>query len=87
MEDVIKAHKYSNNHMPSLKKDNICGCVCCLSIFSPKEIKKWIIADNDCDRSGTAICPYCHVDSIIGESSGFPITKEFLTRMYEKWFG
>jgi hypothetical protein len=27
------------------------------------------------------------VDSVIGESSGFPITKEFLTEMNKKWFG
>lgn len=81
MSDYIKAHKFSSNHMQNWKKDSICGCFYCLSIFSPKEIKEWIIANNDCDKYGTAICPYCQIDSIIGESSGFPITKNFLTKM------
>lgn len=86
MEDYIEAHNFSNNHMEELKKDNLCGCFYCLKIFLPSDIKEWIIADNDCDRFGTAICPYCGIDSVIGESSGYPITKEFLTKMNKYWF-
>ena len=85
--DLDKAHKYSNNHKPELEKDNICGCFYCLHIYNPKEIKEWIIANNSCDRRGTAICPKCDIDSVIGESSGFPITKEFLIAMNKRWFG
>lgn len=85
--DLERAHRYSNNHKPELEKDHVCGCFYCMEIFAPSEIKKWIFGDNDCDRLGTAICPRCGVDSIIGESSGFPITKEFLKEMYDRWFG
>ena len=63
MEDYIKAHEYSSNHMAQLKKDKKCGCFYCLEIFSPDGI-----------------------DSIIGESSGYPITKEFLKKMKKHWF-
>ena len=80
-DDIIQAHNYSTNNKPSLQQDNKCGCFYCLKIFNPKEIKEWIE-----DSKGTAICPYCGVDSIIGESSGYPITKEFLQRMYDHWF-
>ncbi|WP_028520291.1 hypothetical protein [Ruminococcus flavefaciens] len=86
MEDFIKAHKFSNNHMEQLKNDKLCGCFYCLEIYSPSEINEWIVADNDCDRNGTAICPYCGIDSVIGESSGYPITKDFLTKMNRYWF-
>lgn len=86
MEDVFEAHKFSNNHMEQLKKDSVCGCFYCCKVYSPSEINEWIIADNDCDRYGTAICPYCGVDSVIGESSGFPIKEEFLERMRKRWF-
>ena len=86
MEDYIKAHEFSSNHMPQLKKDKICGCFCCLEIFSPDEITNWIIGGSGIDENGTAICPYCSVDSVIGESSGYPITKEFLTKMKNYWF-
>lgn len=80
------AHRFSNNHMEALKKDKVCGCFYCLKIYSPSKIKRWIISDNACDEHGTAICPYCDIDSVIGESSGFPITKEFLTEMNKRWF-
>ena len=53
---------------------------------NPNEIKEWIIANNSCDKRGTAICPKCNIDSVIGESSGFPITKEFLIAMNKRWF-
>lgn len=79
--DIITAHIFSCNHKQQLSEDKRCGCFYCLQIFSPKEIKEWIP-----DISGTAICPYCGIDSVIGESSGFPITKEFLSAMKKHWF-
>lgn len=80
-DDIIKAHKYSINNKEQLIKDKKCGCFYCLKIFNPKEIKEWIE-----DKTETAMCPYCGLDSIIGESSGYPITKEFLNEMREYWF-
>ena len=78
--DLDKAHKYSSNHRRELEKDNICGCFFCLKIYNPTEIEEWT------DGGKTAICPKCDIDSVIGESSGFPITKEFLIAMNKKWF-
>ena len=86
MKDYIEAHKYCSNHMMQLKKDKICGCFYCLKIFSPQEIEDWLIFDNDADRFGTALCPYCGIDSVLGESSGYPITEEFLKKMNKYWF-
>ncbi len=80
-EDIINAHKFSSNHKQELLQDKKCGCFYCLKIFNPQEIKEWIA-----DNSGTAICPYCGIDSIIGESSGYPITLEFLEAMNNYWF-
>lgn len=82
MQDYIEAHKYSSNHKKQLLNDKICGCFYCTIIFSPKEIKEWIK-----DSEGTAICPYCGIDSVIGKSSGYSITKEFLNKMKNHWFG
>ena len=42
---------------------------------------EWII-----DDQLTGLCPYCGIDSVIGESSGYPITKEFLEKMRNYWF-
>lgn len=77
----IDAHRFSSNHRTILEQDSVCGCFHCLRIFSPAEIKFWIS-----DPGGTAACPYCNIDSIIGESSGYPITREFLQKMYDYWF-
>ena len=53
---------------------------------SPKEIKEWVSGDADWTKTDTALCPKCGVDAVIGESSGYPITKEFLKEMNEYWF-
>lgn len=78
---VKKAHSFCARHRSELEKDNICGCFYCLRIYSPKEIAKWLP-----EGSGTALCPYCGIDSVIGESSGHPITDEFLEAMKKYWF-
>ena len=68
-------------NMDALKKDKVCGCFYCLRIFSPEEINKWLISKDDsnkCDQYGTAVCPYCGIDSVIGESSGYPITEALI---------
>lgn len=77
----IVAHNYSMNHKKQVEKDSICGCFYCLKLFNPKEIMTWIP-----DKSGTAVCPYCGVDAILGESSGYPITTDFLKKMKNDWF-
>ena len=78
---LIVAHYFAYNVREPLLKDKKCGCFYCLEIFDPKEIKEWIA-----DVSGTAVCPYCGIDSIVGEHSGFPIKKGFLRKMQQYWF-
>lgn len=80
--DYINAHLFSSHHREILEQDSKCGCFYCLEIFHPSEIKEWL----DCDKGHTALCPYCGTDSVIGESSGYPITKEFLKKMKNYWF-
>lgn len=79
-DQAVKAHTFSSNHKKQLLNDEVCGCFYCLNIFSPKEIKDWLPLED------TAICPYCGIDSVLGESSGYPITKEFLEEMKKYWF-
>ena len=83
IDDVKSAHAFSSNHRKSIIHDRVCGCFYCLRIFPPGEITDWIQDVKD----GTAMCPYCGIDSVIGESSGFPVTEEFLREMNKCWFG
>lgn len=80
--NLFYAHKYCTANKKSLEKEEKCGCFYCMEIFSPTEIEEWIE-----DKEGdTAICPYCNIDSVIGESVSYPLTKEFLEKMNKFWF-
>lgn len=81
MADYIDAHQFSANHKEQLLRDEACGCFYCMEVFSPDEIEIWIP-----DKAGTAMCPHCGMDSVIGESSGYPMTAEFLEKMNAYWF-
>ena len=84
---IVKAHHFSSGNMPALENDKLCGCFYCLKIFSPTEITEFLQYDDiPIDKDGTALCPYCGIDSVIGESSGYPITEEFLKKMKKYWF-
>ena len=80
-----EAHRYSSNHRNELEKDYRCGCFYCEKIFSPVEITEWL-GPKEGDLEGTALCPSCGIDSVIGESSGFKITPMFLNAMHKFWF-
>ena len=81
MRNYVKTYKFSSSHKEQLLQDEKCGCFYCLSVFDPQEIIRWTG-----DNVGTAICPYCGIDSVIGESSGYPLTKESLEKMHSHWF-
>ena len=81
VENLVAAHKHSANHKAKLEQDDVCGCFHCCKVFSPKEIIDWY------DDEGTAVCPYCYIDSVIGKSSGYEITEEFLIAMEDYFFG
>ena len=83
-EDVTSledAYRHTSDHRDKLEKDTLCGCFHCLKIFSPSEITSWLE-----EGSGTAICPYCGIDAVIGESAGHPITAAFLKKMNKHFF-
>jgi len=81
IRDYVFAHEFSMNNRDSLRKDRRCGCFYCGRIFDPAEIEERVA-----DTSGTAVCPYCGIDSVIGAYTGFPITQDFLRQMRDYWF-
>lgn len=78
---LCQAHDCSIRNKEQLEQSGICGCFSCCRIFPASEITDYIP-----DEPPTAECPYCYVDSVIGDASGFPITKEFLRKMKKRWF-
>jgi hypothetical protein len=63
-----------------------------MHIFPADEIVAWDgleisnFEDPDSLAGGTALCPYCGSDSVLGDKSGFPVDADFLVRMSEAWF-
>ena len=92
MSDVVLAHKHSANHRHEILASHTCGCFYCLKVFGPLLIKEWIDVPEEAspgcsaDEGTTAMCPYCGIDSVIGDRSGYPIDREFLSRMRRYWF-
>ena len=81
MDRLKQAHEHCTSNKSEIEKSEKCGCFYCLEIFNKDRIQHWI--DENCT---TALCPFCGIDAVIGDKSGFPITKEFLTEMKERWF-
>lgn len=82
----VLAHKHSSYHRREIEESKLCGCFYCLEIFHPNEIKNYSWTDEWDGKNQTALCPRCGIDSVIGDASGFPITKEFLRQMKTDWF-
>jgi len=81
--DVDAAHKHSARHRSELENSTKCGCFYCLETFKLPDISEpeWI------DDDTTLLCPFCGIDSVIGDASGHPLDSSFLQLMRARWFG
>ena len=74
-------HKASSNNAPEISISDKCGCFYCERIFSADEITDYIQ-----DTFGTALCPYCGIDSVLPDSGDYELTEDLLKRMNKYWF-
>ena len=81
-EELEKIHDKCFENKEELLRVNRCGCMNCLKIFNPKEIKEWI----NFSEGLTAFCPYCHIDSVIPESEEYVLNEELLGELHECFF-
>ena len=81
--DLLRAaHKHTTDHRRDLERSDICGCFYCLQTFQATEIEIWLE-----EGSGTALCPRCGIDSVLGVASGYPAGElAFLNAMHGLWF-
>jgi hypothetical protein len=81
--DILKsAHRHCANHQEEVEASEMCGCFYCCEVYPPSEIDGWLE-----ELNGTAICPRCGIDSVIGSASGYPVAeKDFLHAMRRLWF-
>jgi hypothetical protein len=79
------AHSHSINHREELLKSEKCGCFFCKKIFTPSKVKEWV-DENNKGIGDTALCPFCGIDSVIGDASEYKIDAKFLAIMNRAWF-
>ena len=82
---AIAAHPFSFKNKAYLLPPQRCGCFSCLAIFRSTELEEGDFVPED-DGQFTACCPYCGIDSVIGENCGYAITPELLAAMQDYWF-
>jgi hypothetical protein len=81
---VEAAHQACSRHREQIEKSKLCACFYCRKTFSPTQIDEWIDEPNG---GQTALCPFCGIDSVLGDASGYKFTHEFLAAMQKRWFG
>ena len=63
-----------------------------MHVFPPNDIVAWAgldvsnFDDPDSLSGGTALCPNCGSEAVIGDKSGYRIDPGFLGSMNEAWF-
>jgi hypothetical protein len=82
LDALQAAHRHSSKHRDEIAASPVCGCFYCHAVFGPERIERWLA-----EGSGTALCPNCDIDSVIGSASGFPVDDPaFLSAMHAHWF-
>lgn len=82
MKKVQKAHKHCRNNKEEINNSELCACFYCKKLFKPSEVVKWILFPSE----NTACCPYCGIDSVLGNACGYDLTPKFIQQMNEFWF-
>ena len=81
-ENIKKAHAASFQNREVVKRSQMCGCFFCCKTFPASEVEDFCIDREDL----TALCPYCAIDSVIPDASGWPVDAAFLKKMKRYWF-
>ncbi len=91
MVNLLAAHRHASHNRSEIEGSTLCGCFCCVQVFAPSEIVAFAgldaadFANPDSLKGGTALCPRCGSESVIGDRSGYRIDAQFLGRMNEAW--
>jgi hypothetical protein len=83
-ESVLKtAHKRSFRNKETMNASDVAGCFYCCRVYPPSQVKEYV---RENEHGHTAVCPHCSIDSVLGDSAGYPLTPEFLRTMHNYWF-
>jgi hypothetical protein len=75
--------KHSIHNRAEIEASSSCGCFACFGTFAASAVWDWIPSNGD-----TGCCPYCTMDTVLGDSTGLPVTDdEFLRAVNAKALG
>ncbi|HEY2002948.1 MAG TPA: hypothetical protein VGG80_11530 [Acidobacteriaceae bacterium] len=77
--EASRLHRHTRANRMELEASEVCGCIACERIYFPSEVVRWL-------DDGTAMCPHCGADAVVGSASGIPIMPGVLRRAHERWF-
>jgi len=92
MVDLLAAHRHIADNRAEVEASTQCGCCYCMQTFAPSEIVAWSgldvsnFDDPEAMNAGTALCPRCGSEAVVGNASGYEISQQFLSRMHDAWF-
>ena len=79
--------EHTRDNCEEVMGSEVCGCVNCLAVFPPQEIKEWAEIEDlhehrkRRERDRTALCPHCGEAAIIGDHSGMRVSPATLEAM------
>ena len=82
-KELEEARTHSEDNELEILSSTECGCFFCRSHFPARAVSDWDYEGHHAH----AICPECGMASVIGDASGYPITKEFLKEMNIAFYG
>ncbi len=87
-EIILQSHKHCVANRDEIQRSKFVGCFYCEKIFKSSEIVEFCLDKVDEDlKEITGLCPFCSIDSLLGDASGYEVTSPiFLKQMKEHWF-
>lgn len=73
-------HSHSSYNVEEIKASTTCCCFYCKKKMRASEVVSFV------DKGHTALCPYCGIDSVLGDASDIPITPALIGQMHDFWF-
>ena len=92
MANLLTAIRHTTHNRAEIEASTVCGCCNCMQTFAPDEIIAWSgldagnFDDPEALTGGTAMCPRCGGEAVVGDKSGCKIDMAFLSGMNEAWF-
>ena len=77
--------RHSINNRTEIESSQNCGCFACFATFHSLTVWDWIGAEPP--EQGTGCCPYCWMDTVLGDASKLPVGEQaFLRALNAKIF-